>query len=75
MVTNEDLKRLAFAVAPFLVAASKNGNSMATVALDPVSLLGLPASSPGAGRVMIAIAAGSSKEVLTQAIAHVQNPQ
>lgn len=71
----EELKALALAIAPFMVAAGQRGNSMVHLELDPAALLGLPVKREGAGRVLVAIAAGTAIQVLSKAIELAEIPQ
>lgn len=73
-ITNEDLKRLALAIAPFIVDASKSKHSLASVELDPAKMFGLPSKREGAGNCVVAIGAGPSIELLKRAIELVKNP-
>jgi hypothetical protein len=71
----KELQALALAIAPFLVEAGQRGNSMVEITVDPAALLGLPTKRDGAGRVLIAVAAGSSINILARAIELAKNPQ
>ena len=74
-IKDDEMKRLAMALAPFMFEAAQLGHSMVSLEIDMVQLLGLSNAAPGAGLTLVAIAAGPSIPVLEQALAMAQNPQ
>ena len=75
MITDDDLRQLAILSAKFVLEANENGHSMVSVELDPKKLFGIPGRpSDGAGKMLIAIAAGPSIDTLASAMLLAQNP-
>lgn len=69
MTTDDDLKNLVLALAPFMVEAVLHKHSMVQIDLEPTKVLGIAAQHPeGAGRIFIAAAAGPSRPLLKDAV-------
>ena len=68
MPTNDDVKKLVAALAPFMAEAAKQRHSMVQMELDPARLFGIAVQREGAGRIFVAAAAGPSIDVLKDAV-------
>lgn len=75
MVNDDDIKQLAILAAKFMLSAKSKGHSLATIEVDPVKLFSLSGEHKAdAGRIMIAIAGGSSIDTLKTAIQIAEKP-
>jgi len=73
MPTDEDVKKLVMAIAPFMAEAAQQKRSMVQIELDPAKVFGIAVQQEGAGRIYFAAAAGPSIEVLKSAVSAAQS--
>lgn len=73
MPTDNDVRNLILALAPFVAEAAKQKHSMVQIDLDPAKIFGISVPREGAGRIFVAAALGPSFTVLKDAVLAAQS--